>query len=478
MSGPILTAPPAEPVETAIVGGTVVTADGRGLADLAIRDGRIVAVVAAGTPVGAGRTIDAHGLHILPGAIDVHSHHREPGYTHKEDIVSATSACAAGGVTTSFAMPNVQPPPNTAERLADMIALYQSRALVDWNINAAGTVPSEIPAMATMGIAAFKVFMVTDTGRDYPHMPGIGVHDHGKLLEIFETVAPTGIRLMVHPHDQALMDHIERGYWDRGERDYRAYAKAYAAHDGIIWDTAAALLLRLQLATGTPLHLLHTQTRGVVAQLRAAKARGQNVSAELNPWAVFLGNDWATVERLGAYALSYYVPEINTEPLWEALADGTIDLISTDHAPHTREEKEPGWTDGWKAHTGTPSTQFYVPMFLDAAASGRLSLERVVELTAAAPARIFGLAAKGRIEVGADADLAIADLDRTFEIRDEDVIGKIDWTPYAGRMVRGSITTTLVRGRVVFEDGRVTGQPGWGRQAIPDRAVSHTRGDR
>ena len=111
------------------------------------------------------------------------------------------SACAAGGVTTSFAMPNVQPPPNTAERLAAMIELYGSRAVVDWNINAAGTVPDEIPAMATMGIAAFKVFMVTDTGRDYPHMPGIGVHDHGKLLEIFETVGPTG--LVVHALDRA-----------------------------------------------------------------------------------------------------------------------------------------------------------------------------------------------------------------------------------------------------------------------------------
>src|SRR5690606_1421034 len=134
----------------------------------------------------------------------------------------------------------------------------------------------------------FKVFMVVDTGRDYPHMPGIGVHDHGKLLGIFEAVARTPQVLMVHPHDQALMDHIEHQYWDRGERDYRAYAKAYAAHDGIIWDTAAALLLRLQLTAGTPLHLLHTQTQGVVAQLRAAKARGQDISAELNPWAVFL----------------------------------------------------------------------------------------------------------------------------------------------------------------------------------------------
>ena len=171
-----------------------------------------------------------------------------------------------------------------------------------------------------MGIAAFKVFMVVDTGRSYPHMPGIGVHDHGKLLEIFETIAPTGRPLMVHPHDQELMDHIERQFWDRGERDFRAYAKAYAAYDGIIWDTAAALLLRLQLATGTPLHLLHTQTTGVVDQLRAAKARGQDVSAEINPWAVLLGNDWANIERLGSYALSYWVPEENTEPLWAALA--------------------------------------------------------------------------------------------------------------------------------------------------------------
>lgn len=450
-----------------IRGGTLVNATGSLAADVAILDGRIAAIVAPGTPLEATSIVEARGLHLLPGAIDVHSHHREPGFTHKEDIVSATSACAAGGVTTSFAMPNVQPPPNTAERLAAMIELYRSRAIVDWNINPAATVVEEIPAMAAMGIAAYKVFMVVDTGRDYPHMPGIGVHDHGKLLEIFEAIGPTGKRFMVHPHDQALMDHIERQFWARGERDFRAYARAYSAHDGIIWDTAAALLLRLQLATGTPLHLLHTQTRGVVAQLREAKARGQDVSAELNPWAVFLGNDWANIERWGSYALSYYVPEHNTEPLWEALRDGTIDLVSTDHAPHTREEKEPGWTDGWKAHTGTPSTQFYVPMLLDAARAGRLTLERVVEVTATAPARIFGLAAKGRLEVGCDADIAIVDLDQTFEIRDEDVLSKIGWTPYAGRMVTGSVRTTIVRGRTVFADGAVVGDPGWGRQAQP-----------
>jgi dihydroorotase len=453
--------------DTLISGGTLVTPGGRIDADLAILDGRIAAIVAPRTPLDASSVIDATGRMVIPGAIDVHSHHREPGFTHKEDITSATSACAAGGVTTSFAMPNVDPPPNTLERLDAMIELYNQRAIVDWNINAAGTVRDQIPAMATRGIAAFKVFMVVDTGRDYPHMPGIGVHDHGELMGIFEDVAATGLPLMVHPHDQALMRHIEEGFWARGERDAQAYAKAYSAHDGIIWDTAAALLLRIQRSTGTSLHLLHTQTQGVVDQLRAAKAAGQDVSAELNPWALFLGNDWANIVRLGSYALSYYVPEANTEPLWAALRDGTIDLISTDHAPHTREEKEPGWTDGWKAHTGTPSTQFYVPMFLDAAYRGRISVERVVELIATAPARRFGLDRKGQLEVGFDADIAIVDLGSELEIRDEIVLSKIGYTPYAGMRVHGVIDTTLVRGRVVYRDGTVTGEPGWGRQATP-----------
>jgi dihydroorotase len=454
-----------------IRGGTVVSSRGRTAADILIRDGRIVGIVSPGTPAQASVEIDATGHHVLPGAIDVHSHHREPGYTHKEDIETATMAAAAGGVTTTFAMPNVDPPANSAARLGRMFERYRETAYIDWNVNPAATVLDELPAMASMGIAAFKVFMVTDTGRDYPHMPGIGIHDHGDLYRIFEGVAETGIPLMVHPHDQGLMSAIEQGFWDRGERDFRAYARAYAAHDGIIWDTATAILLRIQRAIGTPLHLLHTQTRGTVELIRAAKQAGQDVSAEINPWALFLGNDWATVERLGSYALSYYVPEVNTEPLWQALRDGTIDLFSTDHAPHTREEKEPGWTDGWKAHTGTPSTQFYVPLLLDAAHAGHLTLERLVEVTSEGPARRFGLGRKGRIAVGADADLAIVDLERVHEIRDEEVLSKIGWTPYAGRTVRGGIEATIVRGNVVYRDGQVVGERGWGEQASPTPAL-------
>jgi dihydroorotase len=327
-----------------------------------------------------------------------------------------------------------------------------------------------------MGVAAFKVFMVVDTGRDYPHMPGIGVHDHGRLMAIMQACAAAGTPLMVHPHDQALMDHVEKQFWDRGERDALAYAKAYAAHDGLIWETAIATLLRMQRATGVHLHLLHVQTSGSVELIRAAKAAGQKVSAEINPWALFLGNRWENIEKWGSYALSYYVPEKNTDALWRGLRDGTIDIVATDHAPHTREEKEMGWTDGWKAHTGTPSTQFFLPMLLTAAQEGMISLERVVDATSTRPSELFGLGAKGRVAVGKDADLVLVDPSAAHEISDAEVLSKIGWTPYAGHRLTAVPRRTMVRGSTVYADGQVVGACGHGRQAragapAPDRAL-------
>jgi dihydroorotase len=459
--------------DIAITGAEIATSAGTFDADVGIRDGTVVALVQPGEPLDAAETVDAAGLTLMPGLVDVHSHHREPGFTHKEDIASATAACAAGGVTTTFAMPNVYPVPNTPEVLEAMFERYRRSAIVNWNVNAAGTDVAQIPALADMGIAAFKVFMVVDTGRDYPHMPGIGVHDHGELMAIMEACAEVDVPLMVHPHDQALMDHIEHGFWERGERDAKAYAKAYAAHDGLIWDSAVATLLRLQEATGVHLHLLHVQTERSVELIARAKARGQRVSAEVNPWALFLGNEWENIERLGSYALSYWVDEHHVAALWDGLRDGTLDLVSTDHAPHTREEKEPGWTDGWKANTGTPSTQFYARMMLDAVHRGRLSLERVVELTATAPARIFRVAGKGSVTVGADADLVLVDRDRTAVVEDAEVLSKIGYTPYAGRSYTGMPLRTFVGGRTVFADGEVVGRPGTGTQSRrADGAVS------
>ncbi|CAN5182578.1 dihydroorotase [soil metagenome] len=453
-----------------IRGADAVLEDGRRRVDIAIDGERIAAITEAGAAPPGKREIDAADLVALPGVIDMHSHHREPGFTHKEDLATIGAQCAAGGVTVSVAMPNVSPTPTTAENLDGMIEIYRSRAMIDWNINASGVQLDEIPKLAERGILAFKIFMVVDTGRSYPHMPGIGLHDHGELYKRMNAVKATGLPLMIHPHDQSLMDAIEQEYWARGERDFRAYAKAYAHDDGVIWDTAVGLLLRLQEATGVRLHLLHTQTKRVVEMLRAAKAAGRTVSAEVNPWCFWLDNDWANIERLGSYALSYYVAPHHADAVYEGFRDGTVDIMATDHAPHLREEKEPGWTDGWKAHTGTPSTQFYLSFLLTDVAAGKLTYERVADATATRPAKLFGLyPRKGALQAGADADLVLADPAERRTITDADVLSKCGWTPYAGREVRGVPRYTFLRGEVILDDGRVAVREGYGRQAVRAR---------
>lgn len=460
-----------------IRGAKAILEDGTRAADIAIDGETIAAITAAGAAPKGKREIEADGLVALPGLIDMHSHHREPGFSHKEDLAAIGRQCAAGGVTTSVAMPNVNPPPTTAANLDEMLALYRQRAMVDYNVNASGVQLDEIPKLAERGILAFKIFMVVDTGRSYPHMPGIGLHKHGELYERMKAIKATGLPLMVHPHDQALMDAIEREYWDRGERDFRAYAKAYAHDDGVIWDTAVAVLLRLQEATGVRLHLLHTQTRRVVEMLRAAKAAGRTVSAEVNPWCFWLDNDWANIERLGSYALSYFVAPHHAEAVYAGFRDGTVDIMATDHAPHLREEKEPGWKDGWKAHTGTPSEQFYLSLLLTDVNDGKIGLERVADATATRPAKLFGLyPRKGAIRVGADADIVLVDLAEKRTIRDEDVLSKCGWTPYAGREVRGAARYTFLRGRAIYDDGKIAVKDGFGKQAVRagDRAAARS----
>ncbi len=453
--------------DVVIRGATVVFEDGVRRGDIGIDGERIAATGGAGSLPAGRREIDATDLVALPGLIDMHSHHREPGFTHKEDLAAIGRQCAAGGVTVSVAMPNVSPPPTTAADLDGMLELYRQRAAFDYNVNASGVQLDEIPELARRGILAFKIFMVVDTGRSYPHMPGIGLHEHGELYKRMQAVKKTGLPLMIHPHDQSLMDAIEQEYWARGERDFRAYARAYAQDDGVIWDTAVGMLLRLQEATGVRLHLLHTQTRRVVEMLRAAKAAAQTVTAEVNPWCFWLDNDWANIERLGSYALSYYVQPHHADAVYAAFRDGTVDIMATDHAPHLREEKEPGWTDGWKAHTGTPSEQFYLSLLLTDVAAGKLTLERVADATATRPAKIFGLyPRKGAIRVGADADIVLADPARRHTITDAEVLSKCGWTPYAGREIQGVPVHTLLRGTAIFDDGKIVLREGFGRQAL------------
>lgn len=459
-------------VDLRISGGTVVTRSGHVDADLLVHDGTVVGLVSRGHGDDAERVLDATGRLVLPGMIDVHVHAREPGFEHKDDIETTTQQAAVGGVTTIFGMPNLNPATSDVPTLQDVLDRYARSSIVDYNHNPAATQPDQIVPMAALGIRAYKIYMVVDTGRTYPHPAGTGMHDHGHLLRVMDEIAKTGLRFIVHPHDQALMDYIEGEVLARGDNTPSGYAQAYASRNGVIWDTAIDVVLRLAEASGCPVHIAHMQTRRSIDAVRRAKARGLDVTCEVNHWAPFLST-WNDVETLGPYALSYWVPDEGREAIWEGMRDGTIDLCSSDHAPHTREEKEIGWTKMWSTHTGTPGIQYYYPLLLDAVATGKLTLDRVLDLVARRPAEAFGLTdRKGELRVGADADLVVVDPDARVTITDDEVLSRCGWTPYNGRTIRGRIEHTFVRGNEVYADGKVVGAPGTGRLAAASTAGS------
>ncbi|MEZ0240806.1 MAG: dihydroorotase family protein, partial [Chloroflexota bacterium] len=255
-------------------GGMVVTPDGPIRADIAIEGGTIVGLTAGEAPFTASERIDVSGLTLLPGLIDTHSHLREPGHGHKEDIAHGTRAAAAGGYTMVVGMPNVDPATSTVERYGEALAIYARSSYVDYNHFPSGAMVEELDGLAEAGALGFKVYMISDAGRDYLRQPGLGVSDHGQLFEVAEAISRTGLPMLVHPHDPALMRVIEQRYWDRGERDHLAYARAFASYEGLVWDAPSSLLVRIQAATGVHLHLLHIKTRRMIEIVRAAKLAG------------------------------------------------------------------------------------------------------------------------------------------------------------------------------------------------------------
>jgi dihydroorotase-like cyclic amidohydrolase len=350
------------------------TPDGWRDGAVVVAGGRVVTVCPPEDEPPATRRIEATELVVLPGLVDTHVHLRDPGFTDKEDATTGTSAAAAGGVTTVLDMPNVDPPTTDAERLTAHLANLSAKAIVDFGHNAAATVPEHIAGLAAAGATAFKVFMMRDVGRDYPHMPGIAVDDHATLYRICEAVAATGRPLFVHPWDQSLYELFVERAWERWGRDFRSYARAGREGEGIVLDSGIATMLRLQRATGVRLHILHLMTIGGIELIRAAKAAGQAVTAEVNPASLFVADTWERIERWGPYALGMWVPDAHAAAIRAETYAGLVDVIATDHAPHTRAEKERGWTDMFATPGGAPMVEHYLALLLtevDAAPSRR-----------------------------------------------------------------------------------------------------------
>jgi dihydroorotase len=448
----------------------IITPEGRVAGQIAVRDEKIVAVLPLEQTVEAVKVIDAGDKPVIPGLIDTHCHFRDPGYTHKEDYYHGTVAAAAGGVTTVFDMPNVDPPTTTVDRLKAHLANAQTKAVVDFGHNASGVVPENIKGLAEAGATAFKVWMMKDIGRDYPHPPGTSLTNDAMLYRVFEEVAETGLPLYIHPHNHDLYElFVARAQKEWG-MDFRSYARALRGGDGVVLNTAIATILEMQRSVGTKLHVLHLSTRDGVRMVSQAKAEGRPVTAEANPFALFVTNDWDKIEKRGPFALGFWVPEADGPSMWDAVIDGTIDVIGSDHGPHTREEKEVGWEDMYTAPGGSPMIEQYLRLLLTEVNNGRLTLERVVELCCHAPARLTGYdGRKGSITPGADADLVVLDMDHEEVLHAEHSHYMCGWMSAEDLPTRGRPQMTVLRGRVIMEDGNVTAEQGSGRLLTPAR---------
>jgi allantoinase len=444
-------------LDLAIRGGTVVAPDGARRADVGIADGRIVAVAEA-LDDAARADLDATGLHVLPGAVDAHVHFNDPGRTAYEGFETGTRAAAAGGTTTIVDMPlNAQPPTIDARAFDRKRAAAERTALVDFALWG-GLVPGDaarLDELAERGVVGFKAFMSDTT------MPEFAMADDLTLYEGMARAATLGLPVAVHAESEAITSALAaraRREGRRGVRDYLRSRPAIAEVEAI----GRALLLAEE--TGCALHVVHVSTGRGVALVAEARARGVDATCETCPHYLVFDEDDA--ERLGALAKCAppLRPAAERDALWAAIGD--IALVASDHSPSLPELKQ--GDDFFAIWGGITGCQVLLGVLLDAGHHERgLALEQVAALAATGAARRFRLPGKGRVEPGADADLALVDLAGATALGGETLLHRHPHSPWAGRTLRGRIARTLVRGTTVFADGRVAGPPA-GRLVTPE----------
>ena len=389
-------------------------------------DGEIIAEIDEG--LDADDVLEADGKRLLPGMIDAHVHFREPGFSHKETWTTGSRSAAAGGVTTVFDQPNTDPPTVDARSFEEKAQLAAASA-VDYGINGGVTEAWEPEELLSKPLAALgEVFLADSTG-------DMGV-EAARDEEALERATEAGVTVTVHAEDADLFDESAR---DRDDADaWSAYRPAQAEIEAVERACEAARDL------GADVHIAHTSTpEGVDIATEAG------MTCEVTPHHLFLSR--ADLEDLGT--LGRMNPPLRSEQrreaLFERLVDGTVDVVATDHAPHTRDEKDAGI---WEAPSGVPGVETALPLLLEAARTGELTYERVRDVTAANVAEIFDLPRKGRIEEGYDADLVLVDPEASVRVRGERLHSKCGWTPFEGR--RGVFPElTMVRGTVVYHDG-------------------------
>jgi len=439
-----------------IKGSTLVNHAGEGPADIGIKNGRIAAIGSLASSA-AAETLDASGLHVLPGVIDTQVHFREPGLEHKEDLHTGSRSAVLGGVTAVFEMPNTKPATVSAEALADKVTRGRGRMYCDFAFFVGATRDNveDLPRLEKLpGAAGVKVFMGSSTG-------DLLVDDELTLSRILALIQR---RASFHAEDEARLREraaLRREGEPESHSEWRDPEAALAA---------TAKLMRLATAAGKRVHVLHVSS---AAEMQLLALHKDVASVEVTPQHLTFAAP-EIYRELGTKAQMN--PPLrdasHRDVLWWGLSQGVVDVLGSDHAPHTLEEKAGSYP---ASPSGMPGVQTLVPIMLDHVAKGRLSLARFVDLTSAGPQRLFGIAGKGRIAVGYDADLTIVDLNAERVI-DEDWVGsKCGWTPFAGREVKGWPVGTIVRGGKAMWEGELgtpSGEPVRFGEALPPKTTA------
>jgi len=434
-----------------LTGGTVVNHDGQGLRDIGVRDGRIAAIGDL-AQASAGSRIDCRGLHVLPGVIDSQVHFREPGLEHKEDLETGSLAAVLGGVTAVFEMPNTNPLTTSEAALADKVRRATSRMHCDFAFWVGGTRENagDVGELERLpGAAGIKVFMGSSTG-------DLLVEDDEGVASILRN---TRRRSAFHSEDEFR---LRERLGERIEGDPSSHP---------VWrDEIAALqcterLVRIARSARARIHVLHISTAEEIAFLEAHK---DVATCEATPHHLTMSSD--DYARLGT--LLQMNPPVrdrrHRDGIWHGISQGIVDVLGSDHAPHTLEEKAKPYPASPSGMTGV---QTLVPIMLDHVNAGRLTLERFVDLASHGPNRIFGIARKGRIAAGYDADFTIVDMKRSETITNAQAGSKAGWTPYDGKRVTGWPVGTIVRGNRVMWEGEIVaggqGRPVEFSEALP-----------
>ncbi len=446
-------------VDLVIRGGRLVSSTGIMSAGIAIEGGVIVAISRDDALPDSRETIDATGKYVLPGVIDPHVHFRSPGYEYKEDWASGTAAAACGGVTTVFEMPNSDPPTSTVDALQIKQQIASRDAYVDYGVY--GLLGQQnlgdLPGLARHGVIGLKCFMGNNP---------IGHIDDGAMLEGLEIAASLGLRVTVHAENATIIERKTGRLRASGRRDPLAHLESRPAVCAV---DAVERAVAFAEAAGAQVHIAHEGCKDALPIIRAAKHRGVAVTAETCPHYLLLTAE--DMHRVGP-VLRVNPPVRaagHAEPLWSGLADGVIDMLATDHAPHAIPEKTAD--DIWDCVSGFGGLETAIPLLLTEVNRGRITLEQYVTWSSLAPARVWGLyPRKGVLDVGSDADIVIVDLEREATIRADRFQSKSKITPFEGFRTKGQPVCTIVRGRVVMRDGALEGRPGWGRLVTSHRA--------